>query len=74
MNQKLKFILFYSNILCGRNEPLVMELKGLKCMQKNFTKAKVLYIDVQEKSGLLQKIVEEMRSYFIQKGFKLNIL
>lgn len=50
----------------------MLEFKGLKCMGKNPSKAKVLYIDVQEETGFLKEMAEAMSSYFIQQGHTLE--
>ncbi|OXU19013.1 hypothetical protein TSAR_015622 [Trichomalopsis sarcophagae] len=49
--------------------PLTIEFRGLKCMERNSTKAKVLYAKVQEETGQLQKIADQISKYFVQQGF-----
>lgn len=45
-----------------------MEFRGLKCMEKNVTKAKVLYAKVEEETGILQKMADQISAYFVQQG------
>lgn len=47
---------------------MTIELKGLKCMGNNPTKARILFIDVHEKTGFLQKMSDAISDFFIRKG------
>ncbi|KAJ8681230.1 hypothetical protein QAD02_017017 [Eretmocerus hayati] len=52
--------------------PIVIEFKGLKTMESDPTKARVLYMQVHEESGFLQRISDAISDHFIQQGLSRN--
>lgn len=52
----------------GSREPLIITLKGIHCMESNPAKAKVLYTQVYEETGILQDICDKIFEYFLKQG------
>lgn len=59
---------FLSSPILNEKGAICIELRGLKCMESNPSKAKVLYFKAHEETGLLQKISDDINDYFIQQG------
>ncbi|XP_058791684.1 activating signal cointegrator 1 complex subunit 1-like isoform X2 [Phymastichus coffea] len=56
-----------------QNGPINLELKGLRCMEKDPSKARILYINVHEESGLFQKMSNSINDYFIEQGISRRV-
>lgn len=48
--------------------PIIIELRGLKCMEKDPSKARVLYINVHEKTGFFKKMADSINDHFVEQG------
>lgn len=48
--------------------PICIEFRGIKCMQSNVAKARVLYLEVHEESGHLQKMSDAIFEHILERG------
>ncbi|XP_011499512.1 PREDICTED: activating signal cointegrator 1 complex subunit 1-like [Ceratosolen solmsi marchali] len=51
-----------------KSGPITIVFKGLKCMNQNSSKARVLYCSIHNEEGYLQELLDKIAEYFIDQG------